>query len=148
MLTDFGGFEDARALVVQPDGKVVAAGGSFASDGGSNFALARYNRDGRLDSGFGGDGRVVTVFDGSNSNNAGALAVQPDGKLVAAGGARFTFALARYNRDGSLDRSFGGDGRVVTSVSDASFASVTALVVQPDGKLVAAGERSLLPMAL
>ena len=134
--TPFGyGYGDAFALVLQPDGKLVAAGESFATETGSNyeFALARFNADGSLDTSFGTGGKVTTAF-GSDNAGAFALVLQPDGKLVAAGDTRTEFALARFNADGSLDPSFGGDGRVTTAL----FAAY-ALVLQPDGKLVAAG---------
>src|SRR5206468_220084 len=143
-----------------PDGRLVAAGASTAA--GSldfDFALARYNTDGTLDATFGNSGQVVTdfgpVFVGSDPSNcalpladfhgvdvAFALALQPDGKLVAAGVSTGDFALARYNADGSLDTSFGTCGRVITDFAG-DDAAASALVVQPDGKLVAAGRRSV-----
>jgi uncharacterized delta-60 repeat protein len=111
-----------------------------------------------LDPSFDGDGRVLTDFplEGRSGNEGTfALVVQPDGKLVA-GGPRFIIdpdvldsdiALARYNPDGTLDRSFDGDGRVLLDFGD--FEIVNALVVQPDGRLVAAGGLFFLaPLAL
>jgi uncharacterized delta-60 repeat protein len=130
----------AFALVRQPDGKLVAAGYSYF---GSHyaFALARYNPDGSLDRSFNHTGTVTTAFSWENCQ-AFALVRQPDGKLVAAGYrdtySRPGFALARYNSNGTLDKSFHGKGTVATAVgSDDSEAY--ALVLQPDGKLVAAG---------
>jgi uncharacterized delta-60 repeat protein len=133
--TDFGP-RIGRALVLQPDGKLVAAGGAF-----SEFALARYLPDGSLDTTFGTGGKVITPF-GQAFVAANALVLQPDGKLVAAGYSgpsdeAFDFALARYLPDGSLDTSFGTDGKVTTDLGSSDVAN--ALVVQPDGKLVAAG---------
>src|SRR5207249_1300852 len=136
VLTDFGGDDEARALALQDDGKIVVAGGF----GGPFFALARYNPGGTLDTSFGTGGRVFTNFGGRDG--ARALALQADGKIVAAGftssdfGTRRRFALARYNPDGSLDPSFRG-GRVVTSFADRDEAS--ALALQSDGKIVVAG---------
>jgi len=93
---------------------------------------------GQLDPSFGGDGKVTTDFNGQAGANA--LVLQ-DGKLVAAGsgwnGTTTDFALARYRQDGALDRTFGTRGRVTTDFGTGSQA--TALVVQADGKLVAAG---------
>jgi uncharacterized delta-60 repeat protein len=108
--TDFGGFDGAAEVAIQPGGKIVAAG-SAAGD----FALARYNRDGSLDASFDGDGKVTTDF-GGVFEAASAVAIQRDGKIVVAGstGAVDDFALARYNRDGSLDTRFDGDGKVTT----------------------------------
>jgi uncharacterized delta-60 repeat protein len=141
--TAFGSIDDeGGALVLQPDGKLVAAG--LSQQGPSwVFALARYNPNGSLDSSFNGTGKVTTAF-GSIDDEAFALALQPDGKLIAAGysytGAATTydFALARYNTDGSLDTSFGGTGKVRTAISPGDD-EVNRLVRQPDGKLVAAG---------
>jgi uncharacterized delta-60 repeat protein len=133
--TDFGGFASASALVLQPDGKLVAAGGTF------RFTLARYLPDGSLDTTFGTGGKVTTDF--GHSDLASALVLQPDGKLVAAGETRqedvgaLDFALARYLPDGSLDPTFGTGGKVTTDFG--VFSQAFALVRQPDSKLVAAG---------
>ncbi|HEU5064712.1 MAG TPA: PASTA domain-containing protein [Gaiellaceae bacterium] len=135
---------EAYGLALQPDGKLVAAG--YASNGSNNdFALARYSPNGSLDTSFGSGGKVTTSFGPSSHDGANALVRQPDGKLVAAGytsdGSGYDFALARYNADGSLDTSFGSGGKVTTPIGsghDLAF----ALVLQPDGKLVAAGDSS------
>jgi uncharacterized delta-60 repeat protein len=137
--TQFAGDAGANAVVVQ-DGKLVAAG--FGMVGSTvDFALARYHRDGSLDRTFGTGGRVTTDF-GGNGAQGTALVVQADGKLVAAGfthtDAGEDFALARYHRDGSLDRTFGTGGRVTTDFAGTADVAL-ALVVQADGKLVAAG---------
>src|SRR5205809_810001 len=186
--TDFGGDDDAAfALVRQSDGKLVAAGRSNAA-GSADFALCRYDAEGELDPAFGTGGQVLTDFGGnrctggprnarpcqshedclggtcvSTGDVAWALALQSDGKLVAAGERRACvggshdgercqldadcdppngvcgadFALARYNADGSVDLTFGSAGRVVTDFDgdDTAF----ALAVQPDGKIVVAG---------
>jgi uncharacterized delta-60 repeat protein len=140
--TDFFGLTDhAQAgLLVQPDGKLVAGGSAFTFTTGGNydFALARYLPDGTLDPGFGSGGKVTTDLLGFD-DQAFALARQPDGKLVAAGEAGGDFALARYNADGTLDASFGSGG-VVTTDFAGSTDRVEGLAVQPDGKLVAAGQ--------
>jgi uncharacterized delta-60 repeat protein len=99
--TDFGGYRDqANALILQPDGKLVAAGFSgTVLRGISDFALARYHADGSLDPAFGTGGLVRTDF-GGGFDQAIALVRQPDGKPVAAGfseaGGISDFALARY----------------------------------------------------
>lgn len=166
--TAFGGLAVARALVTQPDGKIVAAGSASVvervegavprPDVGplgmirilpADFALARYRPDGALDAEFGNEGTITTDF-GGDDDGVGLVA-QADGKLVLAGTARpvepgetwldrprpADAALARYNPDGTLDSSFGRDGRVVTDLADSD--EIAAVAIQADGKLVLAG---------
>jgi uncharacterized delta-60 repeat protein len=140
--TDFGGDSDrAQSVALQPDGKIVAAGTtSTPGVSGADFALARYNPDGSLDATFGSAGKVTTDFGGG----AEAVALQPDGKIVAAGSASpgatifSDFALARYNPDGSLDATFGSGGKVTTEFT-ANFDQANTVALQPNGKIVAAG---------
>jgi uncharacterized delta-60 repeat protein len=130
-----GGFDSANAVAIQGNGKIVAAGGASES----RFALARYGRDGALDPFFGGDGKVTTAFPLESVGPAFGVAIQADGRIVAAGVRDFDgFALARYHRAGNLDRTFGGDGRVITSVGNGEEAA-TSVAIQADGKIVAAG---------
>ena len=137
MTTDFGGSVDrAFAMALQPDGKLVVAGDSDA-----NFALARYNSDGSLDAGFGTGGKVITSFGGTDQ--ASAVILQPDGKIVVAGqtdtGVSIDFALARYMPDGSLDGAFGSGGRVTTNFIGNSDDLGSAVALQSDGKIVVGG---------
>ncbi|WP_052424753.1 DUF11 domain-containing protein [Streptomyces fulvoviolaceus] len=136
----------ARAIAVQPDGKIVAAGQGAAGLGDLRFAVARYNPDGSPDTGFGTDGYVLTPFAGGGSGYD--LALQPDGRIVVAGdtggpSGPNDFALARYTTDGSLDSTFGTGGTVTTVLSSApGFAgddSARGVAVQSDGRIVAAG---------
>ena len=144
-LTSFGGTNDnVRGAILQPDGKIVAAGASNAN-GGADFALARYNpSDGSLDSTFGSGGKVLTDLGGAD-DSVYRLAIQVDGKIVAGGwsnaAGNYDFALARYNpSDGSLDSTFGSGGKVLTDFSGTgSYDSVGGLAIQADGKIVAAG---------
>lgn len=143
--TDFNLSTDiANAVAVQPDGKIVVGGFTYTNNdfSGEDFALARYNTDGSLDTSFGTNGRVTTDFPGLAAE-IGAIVVQPDGKILVAGAAFPLFAflgnfeLARYNPDGSLDAGF-GDGGIVTTVFPHGSAA-SALALQPDGKIIAAG---------
>ena len=141
LITQAGGlFEAVYDLAIQPDGRIVAAGTTSPAGGCCQFALARFNTGGSLDTSFDGDGKVTTPFVGLTE--AFAVAVQPDGKIVAAGhaflGAGGSFALARYNADGSLDTSFDGDGKVVTSFGVGN-AEINAIAIQPDGRIVVSG---------
>jgi uncharacterized delta-60 repeat protein len=136
---------EATALVLQPDGRLVAAGSWFAPLPTSDmrFAVARYNTDGSLDLSFGNGGQVVTPVAGSNDAFTTAAVFQPDGALVVGGyvvGGYYNggAVLVRYLADGSLDPSFGQGGQVLT-VSSTGFAALNGLALQPDGKLVAVG---------
>jgi uncharacterized delta-60 repeat protein len=134
--TDFaGGSDDARAVAVRGDGKIVVAG-EVSAKSHTKFAIARYNSDGTLDSNFSGDGKQTTDFAGNAF--ATGVALQGDGKVIVVGGADGGgFALARYNPNGSLDTSFSGDGRQTTAFAGSAAASGVAL--QGDGKIVAVG---------
>ena len=146
------GTDAAYDVVIQPDGKIVAAGESY-NGLGTDFTVIRYNPNGTLDSSFGINGVVITTFGtipaGAPKNAVlNSIIIQPDGKLLAAGSVNNRaptnndFALVRYNTDGSLDSSFGTNGIVMTSVSDAgSFADAArALALQSDGKIIAVGD--------
>ncbi|MBI5562646.1 MAG: hypothetical protein HY894_07345 [Deltaproteobacteria bacterium] len=123
--TDIGASDDdARAIAIQSDGKIVAAGRTL---NGANYdlALIRYNADGALDASFGAGGVVTTGF-GAYGTVANAVAIQSDGKIVAAVGYTGDFVLVRYNADGALDASFDAGG-IVTTVFAAHGASANAL---------------------
>jgi uncharacterized delta-60 repeat protein len=145
-------FTAAEAVVVYPQtdttgnaGKIVVAGygGGPANYYTTPFAfdLARYNPNGTLDTTF-GSGGMVTAPIGANSE-AWAVAIQADGKVVAAGQSEpdgtghWQFALTRYNPDGSLDSTFGAGGIVTTSVGPVSY--IRAMALQPNGDIVVAG---------
>jgi uncharacterized delta-60 repeat protein len=132
-------------LALQADGKIVVAGLLFvAATGGRDFALMRYSTNGTLDTSFGTGGIVTTSFPSSSDDGAVDLAIQTDGNIVAVGNAAFVstlgdFAIVRYNPDGSLDTTFGNDGRVITDFgSSADFAR--SVVIQSDGRILVAGQ--------
>lgn len=140
VVTDFGTDDDeAFGLLIQPDGKIVAAGcsGGTAYD----FALVRYNTNGSLDNSFGNGGKVITNL-GAADDEAFAVLIQPDKKIVAGGlsgnGTALSFALFRYNADGTPDNTFGSGGKVTTPIKD-PINVVSSLALQRDGKIVAAG---------
>src|SRR5262252_4490306 len=140
-----GNFDRVFTIVQQPDGKFVAVGSTvnlFA-----NFALARFNANGTLDTSFGTGGMVTTAF--GVSAEATSAVIQSDGKIVAAGFANLGggdyFALVRYNSNGTLDTSFGTGGKVTTPFLSQGFSLAMAfsVAVQPDGKIVAAGNAAI-----
>jgi uncharacterized delta-60 repeat protein len=142
-VTGLGADDYAEAMAVQPDGKLVVAGhANMGGTTGTDFVLVRYLRDGAIDTTFGTGGKVSTDIDGG-SDQAFAVALQADGKIVVAGSNDVSpkgksFALVRYNADGSLDATFGTGGKVVTSFGSQSDTAY-AVVVQPDGRIVAGG---------
>lgn len=136
------GSEEARAMLRQPDGKILLVG--FANTASSSdFALARFNADGTLDTSFDADGKVTTDIGTNTTDFAYAVALQSDGKIVVAGttndgGNNTNFALARYNTDGSLDTSFNSTGKVITDFAG-SHDEARAVVIQADGKIIVGG---------
>lgn len=139
--------DEAQAVLVQPDGRILVAGASDQGTTGYDFALARYHADGTLDASFGSGGRVTTSF-GTGDDKAYALLLQADGRIVLAGGSNqgatgTDFALARYLPDGTLDASFGQGGKVLTAIGgDGKSETVYALAEQTAGgvaRLVAVG---------
>jgi uncharacterized delta-60 repeat protein len=136
----------ARALAIQRDGKIIVAGSTAAQQA---FAVARYNSDGTPDMGFGTGGIVVTdipppMYRGGEPIFALALALQTDGRIVVGGTDGGYWALARYDSDGTLDPAFGTSGIFLPGINgDAATNEPTSLhsiALQPDGKIVAAGE--------
>ena len=134
VITSFGGSDVASAVVIQPDGKLVVAGRTNIA-GNTVFALARYNPNGGLDPTFGTGGLVTTDF--GSTDQALAVALQADGKIVTAGRRGSDVIVARYNANGSQDTLFGSNGRVITNFGATELA--LTLVLQPDGKIVVAG---------
>ena len=141
-IADFpGGGEFSRDIAIQPDGKIVIGG-----DNGDNFAVARLMPNGDYDGSFGSPAGRTTV-DFGKTEDAAALALQPDGKILIAGrtnvGHCCDFAIARLNPDGSPDDSFGGgDGRSLVAFGD-DEAGAEAIALQPDGKIVVAGYKRM-----
>lgn len=131
--TDFGpGVDVAADGALQPNGRIVVVGESGTHR--PRFALARYRPDGALDRRFGTGGRVVTPF--GIWGVAHAVALQPNGHIVVVGGDGGGFALARYDRHGDLDPTFGGDGKVSSTFLLGDAGDVA---LQDDGRIVAVG---------
>jgi uncharacterized delta-60 repeat protein len=139
VLTDFFGQHDrAFAVAAQDNGKIVVGGeaiGSKRGNGIQSFAIARYKPNGRLDQGFGHNGRVLVGR--CDRGEVRGLAIQPNGRIVAAGICGTDFAAMRFMPDGSLDRSFGLGGKALSDIG--GVPSVGHVVLQPDGRIVVAG---------
>jgi len=130
---------DAEDVAIQPNGRIVAAG-SAARNGQSDFAAARFRRNGALDHSFSGDGKKTTDFGDSDSGNA--LAIQRDGRIVLVGQTQATptvdFALLRYTARGRLDHSFSGDGKQTTDIGSTGNAAKD-VAFQTRRKFIVAG---------
>src|SRR5437660_2351392 len=143
--TDFDGFnDDAFSILVQPDGKLVAVGSAKNPATFYDFASARYPANGTIDTTFGVAGKVRTDFGHADFDQARSAALQPDGKIVAAGTAIFNnglsepFAVARYNSNGTLDTTFSSDGKMFIDFGSFDQTAYKVLL-QPDGKIVTVG---------
>jgi uncharacterized delta-60 repeat protein len=143
--TDFGASDQLRALVVQPDSKIIAVG-STGFGASSDIVMARYRTNGSLDTGFGSAGKVATNFGAAEVPEAATLL--SDGRIVVGGliyGSDFTksnFLLARYTSKGGLDVSFGDRGLLVSVICAADNViqqSINDLAVSTDDRVVAAG---------
>jgi uncharacterized delta-60 repeat protein len=133
VITDLGFSTDiADKVTLQADGKILVTG---ASNG--KFALVRYHTDGALDTGFSGDGKLLSSL--VTSRNHQTVSMLADGKILLAGiGSNGKFALERYNSNGSLDNSFSGDGKISTNTP------VSAVSTQADGKILLVSTSYLL----
>lgn len=135
------GNSEARALAIQPDGKILIAGYAFGA-GNSELLVMRLNVDGSPDAGFGTAGITRTPV-GTGEDIANAMVLQPDGRIVIAGSTivadgRRDFVVARYTSNGTLDPSFGTGGLTTTAVGPGDDIAY-ALTRMPWGRLVAAG---------
>jgi uncharacterized delta-60 repeat protein len=131
---NFGGVDAARAVVVQPNGRVVVAGGGGPA---SSFCVVRLRAaNGTLDPTFGSGGKKVIDF-GGEDEGAHAVALQPDGKILLAGDTHLKPAVVRLRVNGTLDPSFENDGK--KAFSWGAIGRITAVVVAPNGKILLGG---------
>ncbi len=141
-IIDFGEFEGFSSSVIQPDGKIVAAGSTVNISEESDIILVRFNADGTPDDTFGEEGKVVSEF--YDSEEIYSIALQSDGKIIVTGtvlsfiGISEDVILIRYNSNGSLDDSFASSGIEVRDINNQDeFA--TSVALQSDGKILVAG---------
>jgi uncharacterized delta-60 repeat protein len=135
------GVASASAAALGPDGSVVLAGEARGVNGEDVAVLVRYTASGRRDTRFSGDG-IQTLNLGANEELRD-VAVQSDGRIVAVGNAGAGLMALRLLPDGSLDRSFGSDGVVDTSVGDPRYRDVATAVLLSESKIVLAGVQDL-----
>ncbi|QAA82406.1 T9SS type A sorting domain-containing protein [Aequorivita sp. H23M31] len=130
----------SEAISLLDDGKILMAGYR-----NNNFAVAKFNADGSVDTFFGVNGWTVVPFDGLPESYIRAMAIQNDDKIVVSGFSlnfdnRFQIAAARLNADGTIDNSFGTDGTLIFNVGDWNDFS-DALALQADGKILIGGHK-------
>ena len=138
---DFGGSDSAEAAALQADGKIVIAGQTTAG-ADTNLTVVRLNPNGSPDASFAGDGS--RTIDNGATEDASAVLVQPDGKIVLAGSVGDDMAVTRLNADGSSDSGFGGDGRMDVDFSGTD--RIFAAVLQANGKILVAGAFGYTPL--
>jgi uncharacterized delta-60 repeat protein len=129
----FGGNDSATAVLVQPNGRIIVAGGGGPR---SSFCVARLRSDGVLDTTFGSGGKRKISF-GRESERVFGAALQSDGKILLAGDADLRVAVLRLRPDGSVDPTFSGDGKKVFSWG--SLSRATGVIPLPNGKIVVTG---------
>lgn len=140
--TTFTGATNAQGLTValQSDGKIIVVGAANATAATWDFALARYNADGSLDTTFGTGGKVTTEV--NDVDQASVVVVLSSGKILAAGSCGHTpnydYALVQYNANGTLDTTFGTNGKVSTDFSGGND-GISQIVILSDGKILANG---------
>ncbi|NQT78294.1 MAG: hypothetical protein HQ565_11305 [Bacteroidetes bacterium] len=132
----------AVSMVLQGDGKILIGGSGYNQlTTVDDYAMVRFNADGTPDNTFGTGGLVTTDIDG-NLDNAYAMAIQDDGKILLAGeaytGGKRNVGIVRYNPDGSCDCSFGSTGFAIVSIGTV-IDRTRAIALQADGKIIAAG---------
>lgn len=143
VVTELGSASDrAWAMAVQADGKIILAGESnVGAVSGVDFALARYNSNGTLDATFGNGGKVLTpiqTFTGRDSVYGLALPIIDGEQRILAVGGEGDFQAARYRPNGTLDTTFGTDGKI-DGLFNSSIGSARGVVLLPDGRAVLAG---------
>jgi uncharacterized delta-60 repeat protein len=129
------------SIALQDDNKIIVSGYCNTGPEDADFALVRYNSDGTLDNSFGSEGKVLISF-GSGFDACHSIAIFSDGKILASGysynGNDYDFACAKLNTNGTLDLSFGNEGKVTTAIGSGNDFCYS-VAIQSDGKIVLAG---------
>ncbi len=132
--------DQANAIAIQPDGKILYGGHTRSTLTSSDFAIARCNPDGSVDTTFGVGGKAITYIE--NQSEGKSLAIQQDGRIILGGHSSWYINLARYLSDGKPDSSFGEAGTIITDLEGYYAESCRSVLIQPDGKIIVAGYAS------
>lgn len=143
-VSQFGG--GVNAITIQTDGKILVSGYIYLQTNSGNtqiMSISRFNTDGEADNSFGNAGLTQIEFNGTISSEAHTIVLQPDEKIIISGRLQMNdlstaMGLARCQSDGTMDTSFGLDGKVETSIPDKD-AYIKSVSLRDDGKIVAAG---------
>ena len=132
-----------NSIGVQSTGKIII-GGNVGYDN-SSYGIARYSINGVLDASFGTNGIICSNFSNSTISNIVSIAIQSDDYIVVGGHCGsypdVSYGLARYTANGSLDASFGNNGKVVAHylLTNSKNSYIRNVSIQPDGKIVISG---------
>ncbi|MBE0571883.1 MAG: T9SS type A sorting domain-containing protein [Ignavibacteriaceae bacterium] len=147
VVTDFSGNNSLDGVYAGTvlGNKIFLAGESDETGSNSMFAIAKYNLGGNLDFSFGNSGLVTTDFATMAQDRIRALAIESEGKIIAVGESAptnfspWSWVLARYNPDGTLDNTFGTNGKVVQYWAG-SYDYLNSIALLPGGKFLVAGK--------
>lgn len=144
-ITTLGFSSGSNCVIPLPDNKILAIGlTQLVSGGNYDFGIIKYNADGSLDTDFGTGGRIASDVFGSDER-AVSCAFQPDGKFLISGYYTDILSnqqlglLVRYNADGTIDNSFGNNGKITNP--GFGQVSISNIAIQSDGKIITAGDR-------
>jgi len=148
LYTVFSGQDGGYDIALQTDGKIVTVGTSMNSDGVHSIAVSRLMPNGTPDNTFGNFGKVV-INSSRIDQYVESVVIQPDGKIVAAGRYKslattpgsniYYFLTIRLNSNGTLDNSFNGTGKVLTTWGSGNCMA-HSVALQTDGKIVVGGQ--------
>ncbi len=138
VISDFGGNESIKNILIQNDGKILVVGYS-----GNDLALARYNGNGALDETFGTNGKTITDIDDGSIDAGNAIGLSD--RIIIGGSASGKYALVAYTPEGDIDSAFGTNGKTILpfAVSQGSF-GFTDIKIQVDGKIIACGNNLII----
>jgi uncharacterized delta-60 repeat protein len=142
--TDLGAVDGVNSVAMDAQGRIVAGGYAYsATEDEYDFVLARYKPNGKLDRSFSGDGKVATDFGVAYGEAVKAVAIDSEGRIIAAGNLNPDFpdgfAIARYKPDGSLDPAFSGDGKGDDRVWSPGRARANSVAIDSQGRIVIVG---------